>query len=274
MTSKLTLPRVFISTILAMLLTACGGGGGSGSPVANDFSISGTAATGTAISSGTVEAKCKSGTGTATTNYDGTFTIDISSGSLPCMLKATDPVSNLTLHSVVETGATTTNISPATELVTANLLGNTPALVFADFTNSVQEKITTTNIATAVATFQAATTVLGMAPTLASITWTLQRRGSSTLNTTLQKAYSSDRQVAGLSALASQRAMRTILTGVPPYVCLVNSPIHSKKSKDQASGSFHAETLLPSRCPSPEGLATSKVLHVNLGALLESSCWM
>ena len=201
MTSKLTLPRVFISTILAVLLTACGGGGGSGSPVANDFSISGTAATGTAISSGTVEAKCKSGTGTATTNYDGTFTIDISSGSLPCMLKATDPVSNLTLHSVVETGATITNISPATELVTANLFGNTPALVFADFTNSVQEKITTTNIATAVATFQAATTVLG---TEADMTGIDVMKGSLSAATELAPGNPADKKIDALmSALAA-----------------------------------------------------------------------
>jgi hypothetical protein len=82
MTSKSTLLRAFISTTLSVLLVACGGGGG-GSTVGTNFSITGTAATGAAISSGTVEAKCKSGTGTATTNYDGTFTVDISNGFLP-----------------------------------------------------------------------------------------------------------------------------------------------------------------------------------------------
>lgn len=200
MTSKSTLLRAFIATTLSVLLVACGGGGG-GSTVGTNFSIMGTAATGAAISSGTVEAKCKSGTGTATTNYDGTFTVDISNGFLPCMLKATDPVSKLSLHSVVETGATTTNISPATELVTATLLGNTPSLVFADFSSSAQEKISTPNIANAVATFQAATAVLGSDADMTGID---VMKGSLSAATELAPGNPADKKIDALmSALAA-----------------------------------------------------------------------
>lgn len=62
-----------------MLLTACGGGG---STVGNNFSISGTAITCAAFSERTVEARCASGTGTAITNYDGTFVTNVNNGNL------------------------------------------------------------------------------------------------------------------------------------------------------------------------------------------------
>lgn len=195
------LRNLLISLAIACINASCGGGGGGSSAFNSNFSISGTAATGAAISNGAVEAKCKSGAGTATTNYDGTFIINITSGSLPCILKATDPVSNLTLHSVIENGATTTNISPATELVTAHLLGNTPALVFADFTNSAQEKISAANIATAVGTFQSATTALG---TEADMTGIDVMKGSLAAATELAPGNSADKKIDALmSALAA-----------------------------------------------------------------------
>lgn len=193
--------QIFVSIVFTSLLASCGGGGGGSSLIGSNFSISGTAATGAAISNGSVEAKCKNGIGAATTTYDGTFSLDITNGSLPCILRATDPVSNLTLHSVIESGATTTNISPATELVTANLLGNTPALVFADFTNAAQEKISTTNIASSVATFQAATAVLG---TEADMTGIDVMKGSLAAATELAPGNSADKKIDALmSALAA-----------------------------------------------------------------------
>lgn len=200
MTIKPALLHVFISTTLTMLLTACGGGGG-GSSVGNNFSISGTAATGAAISNGTVEARCASGTGTATTNYDGTFVINVNNGNLPCILKAVDPVSNLELHSVVESGATTTNISPATELVTANLLGNTPALVFANFTPTSQQRISSAAIATSIATFQAATAALGSDADMTGID---VMKGALTAATEVASGNSADKKIDTLmSALAA-----------------------------------------------------------------------
>ncbi len=152
------------------LLTACGGGGGSAdSGVVNILQISGTAATGAAIVSGNVEAKCKAGTGTAITNETGTYTISVNSGVQPCILRVTDPVTQMQLHSMVETGANTANITPATDMVVANALGENPANSFSNFSSGQQQKINATNIATAVTRVQAATAVLGSSANMSEV---------------------------------------------------------------------------------------------------------
>ncbi len=153
---------ILLMTLATCLLVACGGGGGgSSTPTLGNFSITGTAATGAAISNGTVEARCKNGLGTATTNYDGTFTVDINNGRLPCILKAVDPVSNLQLHSVIEDGASKANITPLTELVSANLLGDSPSNAFANFTSDAQGRISSAGILSSVTKIQAATSAIG-----------------------------------------------------------------------------------------------------------------
>jgi hypothetical protein len=146
---------------LVVLLTACGGGGGGGSQTPSSLSISGVAATGAAISGGTIEAICQAGLGSATSNADGTYTLSVSGGQQPCLLRATDPVTQLTLHSMIETGATTANITPVTDLVVANTLGADPATAFGTFTSTMQQKVTAGNISNAVTKVQAATAALG-----------------------------------------------------------------------------------------------------------------
>ena len=76
-----------IAVALAGSLTACGGGGVSGGGAAAALStVTGTAATGAAIAAGSVTLKCVSGTTTAaTTGTDGSFSIDISGVTLPCV---------------------------------------------------------------------------------------------------------------------------------------------------------------------------------------------
>ena len=143
-----------------LALAACGGGGGGGSSSA-DLTLSGVAATGAAISGGTVEVKCKTGTGTATTNSDGSYTVTITSGVGPCILKAVDPITNTTLYSFVEAGSTSANINPVTQLVVANVLSDDPANSFTAFSDAVSSKITSTNIASGVTTVSAATATLG-----------------------------------------------------------------------------------------------------------------
>lgn len=144
----------------SVILSACGGGGGNnGSP--SSLQISGTAATGAAISYGTVEAKCKVGTGTATTDATGRYILNIASGEQPCILRATDPITWMQLHSVVEAGADSANITPATDLVVANTLSERPSTAFAGYATDQQQKITALNINEAVARVQAATAALG-----------------------------------------------------------------------------------------------------------------
>jgi hypothetical protein len=114
-------------------LTACGGGGGGGVTAASSITLQGVAATGAAISGGTVDVKCKNGTGTATTNADGTYTVTVADGAQPCILRAVDPVTKIQLFSIVEAGGTTANITPVTSLVVANTLGDSPSTSFASF---------------------------------------------------------------------------------------------------------------------------------------------
>ncbi len=192
--------RYCLSASSLLLIVGCGGGAGSASNLTS-FTISGTAATGAAISNGTVEAKCKTGTGTATSNFDGTFTIEIANGALPCMLKAVDPVTKLELHSVAESGAKRANISPVTELVTANLLGAVPSTVFATFTSDIHAKITTQSVENALKTVQLATVALGSDADMSNVD---VLKGSLSAATELASGDANDKKIDALmSALAA-----------------------------------------------------------------------
>jgi len=103
-------------------LTACGGGGGS-STNANGSLVTGVAATGLAIDHGQVTLSCTSGsTNPVTTAMDGTFSVDVSSVSLPCVARVdyTDTTGRHKLHSLVRT-AGHVNITPVTDMVVASL---------------------------------------------------------------------------------------------------------------------------------------------------------
>ncbi|MGH8791020.1 MAG: hypothetical protein ACREYA_39000, partial [Cupriavidus necator] len=93
-----------------------------------------------------------SGSGTATTAADGSFTISIEGATRPCVLSVKAP-DGTTLHSVVEAGTGTTataNITPLTELVTASLAqGNTDAF-FEQFDASAQARLTSDNVTSAI----------------------------------------------------------------------------------------------------------------------------
>jgi hypothetical protein len=154
----------YASLALAAVLAACGGGGsdtpssdpGTGvtPPVVTPaaLTLSGVAATGAAIGGKTVEAKCATGTGSATSNADGSYTISVTSGALPCMLKVT-PASGPALYSLATgSGSTATaNISPVTQLVIANLTGTDPDAYFTGFDATAAAAVTTTKVGDAVA---------------------------------------------------------------------------------------------------------------------------
>ena len=107
------------------LLAACGGGGGGGGGSA--LTLKGTAAVGAPVV-GAVSATCKSGTGTATSNADGSFTVVINGGVGPCLLSIT-PVGGATLYSVTSgSGAVqTANITPMTNML-VNYLRSVPGM--------------------------------------------------------------------------------------------------------------------------------------------------
>jgi hypothetical protein len=156
MNAKTTAQRAAAITLPALLL-ACGGDGG-GSPPAPPvtppaaLSIVGTAATGAAIAGGTVTAKCAAGAATtATTAADGSYSVSVSSGALPCALQVTTADGATSLYSVATGSGTsaTANITPLTQLVVASLGGADPAALFAGFGSSTAAAVTSANVASA-----------------------------------------------------------------------------------------------------------------------------
>ena len=153
--------RLFLLSIAFFALAACGGGGGSSSSSASsDLVISGVALTGTAIDAGAVQVKCQSGTGTTTTGSDGSFTVTVTGGARPCLLKVTDPISSTDIHSLLESG-TVANISPVTDLVVSNTTGVTPSTAFTNYTTAIQSSITSAKVAQAITVAQKTTESLG-----------------------------------------------------------------------------------------------------------------
>ncbi|WP_454726241.1 MULTISPECIES: hypothetical protein [Cupriavidus] len=124
--------------------------------------VSGTAAVGAALANVVVQAKCASGSGSATTAADGTFTINIADAKRPCVLSAVTPDGTV-LHSVVEAGADTTvvaNITPLTELVTAALAQGSTSTFFDQFDANAQARLTSANLSTSTDTVRLALTGL------------------------------------------------------------------------------------------------------------------
>jgi hypothetical protein len=121
---------------VAATLAGCGSDDGA-APVAPaaTLTLGGTAATGAAIAGGTVDAKCATGSGSATTAADGGYAMAIEGGALPCSLRVTSTDGATVLHSAA-TGSgdsARANLTPATELAMAQLHGRNPADAHAAF---------------------------------------------------------------------------------------------------------------------------------------------
>jgi hypothetical protein len=200
--------RFLVLALFATLsLSGCGGGGGGGAGAGGaGLSISGVAATGAAISGGTVEARCATGTATATTSADGSYSMTVSSGEAPCVLRATDLNSNLTLHSVIEQGQSRANITPLTELIVASVSGETPSDIFSNFSQLRQSQVSETSVRQAVQRVQLLSVSLGPDADLSGID---PLKDSFQAATTIAAGDAKDKKIDALmSALAS--ADRTI----------------------------------------------------------------
>lgn len=114
-----------MATALATL-TACGGGSGGvgGSPVTGTPTVSGVAATGTAIANGQVSLRCATGeTSPVRTLADGSYSIDLSKVTLPCVARVdfVDAAGKAQkLHSLAQV-AGNVNITPVTDMLVASL---------------------------------------------------------------------------------------------------------------------------------------------------------
>ena len=134
--------KLLATVLCSVTLAACGGGGSSPetpaptpTPTVEYLTLSGTAATGKAIAGAVISVKCQTGTGTTASTADGTYSLIIAGGKLPCMLQLTNPANSSKLHTLaVGTGSSAiANITPLTEMVTARVFGNEPAVFFATF---------------------------------------------------------------------------------------------------------------------------------------------
>gem|GEM_PF-421025 len=148
------------AALLAML-TACGGGGDTTPAPAPDpapasLDLSGTAAVGRALAGATITAKCATGTSSTTAGTDGSYSLRISGGALPCVLQAVSGTT--TLHSVATgTGrSATANITPLTELVVAQANSGDAAALFSSFDAAAQAKVSSAALATATTSVQTA----------------------------------------------------------------------------------------------------------------------
>lgn len=142
-----------LASAVTLALVACGGGSDSGTPVVTALTLSGTAATGAAIANAPVNAKCGTGTGTATTAANGSFTIAITGGALPCVIEVRPTVGGA-LRSVADgsgSGSVSINITPLTELVAARMAGGSPADLFTNFDAAAQAKVTPAAVSAAIA---------------------------------------------------------------------------------------------------------------------------
>lgn len=151
-----------ITPLAAAVLVACGGGGGGTSSSAT---VAGTAATGAAIASGSVTLKCVSGTTSAvTTGTDGSFTVDVSGVTLPCLARVDYKDASGTaqkLHSYV--GATgTANITPVTDLVVSKLAAGASTTAFDTFDASKVKALTAAQVQTAIAAVRTYLAELGV----------------------------------------------------------------------------------------------------------------
>lgn len=162
-----------VAVSVAALVAACGGGGGGDSavtPAQSGVVLSGVAATGLALANSAVDVKCAAGTGSATTNEAGAYTVTVTDGALPCIVKVTGTSNGVavTLHSVAEAGTTsgntttaTANVTPLTELILARAGGTLPSDLFTNFG--------TGTAVTAAALTQATTDILAAIGTAAGV---------------------------------------------------------------------------------------------------------
>ncbi len=116
----------FALTGLAAALAACGGGGGSSGSA---LTVGGVAARGAALVNATVSVTCAQGTGTATTNSVGAYTVTFA-GKGPCIVEVADTGtggSGQTFRSLVRTsansGSLNVNVNQFTTVIVEYLAG-------------------------------------------------------------------------------------------------------------------------------------------------------
>ena len=266
-TRKLGWPYLALASTL--LLSACGGsGGGSSNPVTppgSTLTLTGVVSVGPAVASAPVQITCATGTAAATTGSDGSYSAGITSGVLPCVLRATT-TGGSQLHSVAAgTGATATaNITPLTELVTTVVAGGNPDTLYTTFDATAQAKVTTTNVTAAIATtasaLQGSVDLTGANPLTDPIT----------VSTGGTSGNSADQQIAALnSAIAAAQTTLPAVVGALPTLVAGDPVLPPLALKATACASLRSGTyrvLDPSQSSNSPSDETS-LTAIDAGAL-------
>lgn len=251
-----------------LLLAACGGSGGSSSapvtPPGSTLTLTGVVSVGPAVAGAPVQITCATGTASATTGTDGTYSAGITSGALPCVLRATTSTGSL-LHSVAAGTGTTAmaNITPLTELVTANVAGGNPDTLYTTFDAAAQAKVTPTTITTAIAA-----TASGLAGSV-DLTGANPLTDAITVSTGTTSGNAADQQITQLdnaitvaqtTLAAVTNAIAPISIGDPPIMHVV--AVQAASCASLRSGTYRV--LDPSSSAQDP---SSEALRVNIDAV-------
>jgi len=123
---KITAFKLVSTSVFFAALAACGGGGGGpaalqDTPISTVLTVTGTAATGAAITNAAVSARCAVGSASGFTGPDGVYKLSSPSLTGPCLLEVTYGTPSQTLHSFAAADGIA-NITPLTELISAKAL--------------------------------------------------------------------------------------------------------------------------------------------------------
>jgi len=145
-------------------LVACGGGSGTAVTAAAATTLGGTAAVGAPIVGGTVNVTCAGGSGlSATTGNTGAWQVTVSGQTLPCAVRISggtvNTLANGTDYHTIALSFGTANITPLTDLITANLAGSAPGTWFGALDSAALQALTEARVSAAL---QAVSTALGL----------------------------------------------------------------------------------------------------------------
>lgn len=153
-----------VAALAVSVIAGCGGGNGSvpAAPAAPAITLGGTAAAGFPIVGGAVTVRCAGGSDlTTTTSAAGAWTVTTSGQTLPCAIQLNNGtingVANSTSYQSLALAAGTINITPLTDLLTANVLGvTTPGTTFGTLTPAQIAAIASSQVSTALTNLKTA----------------------------------------------------------------------------------------------------------------------
>ncbi|MDZ7855246.1 hypothetical protein [Sphaerotilus sp.] len=169
-TNRAGLPATMktLATAAALVaLAGCGGGGSDsttgGTTTLGPLTLSGVVAARAVATGNSVDVKCASGTGTATSNADGSYTVTVTDGQLPCVLRAKGTTDGDLYSVATGTGRTATaNLTPLTQLVVASMAGGAPATFYDNFGADMGALVTPARAEAALGTVQTDLTARGI----------------------------------------------------------------------------------------------------------------